>query len=88
MGLCNNLNSFLPLYSNFLISFSWILFASLSLDIPCVSVMGEVSPLETWWNTEQRAGGEQANHEVGWGACSSTKTHLSGENILEREGGN
>ena len=50
--------------------------------------MGEVSPLETWWITEQRAGGEQANHEVGRGACSSTKTHLSGENILEREGGN
>ena len=39
-------------------------------------------------DTEQRAGGEQANHEVGRGACSSTKTHLSGENILEREGGN
>lgn len=52
-----------------------------------MSVMGEVSPLETWWNTEQRAGGKQANREVGRGACSSTKTRLSGENILEREAG-
>lgn len=49
--------------------------------------MGEVSPLETWWNTEQSRG-KQANREVGRGACSSTKDSASsGENILEREAG-